>query len=218
MSNCDQVRALIDAAKRDDQSEQIPQEHLSDCAECKAYQALADASDRVLSRLHSELPAPTLSRAYASLRTRAEKERRTTLTAIVGMVVSLLAALWFLRQGWQPGVLILFCWFGASALVAWWSSRLSRRYLALGVSEDFLSDWEHDLRRKILIVKSVAVLVGVETCLLIAGLLVAGLPSDGAILLLGLSVILAVGVLYTMLIELPVLRGELSLIEKPPVG
>ncbi len=125
MSDCDRARALIDSDSPDDQAEKALTTHLDDCAECRAYKALADASAEALGLWRRDLTARSPALAFEALRTRAARERRTTLTGILGTVVSLLAALWFLRRGWQPGILILSAWAVGSAAVAWWSSRPS---------------------------------------------------------------------------------------------
>ncbi len=224
MKNCHEVKGQIDNfANLNEQQRQDVQVHTADCQQCSQYKVVADTTADLLGSFNSQLKQmPTndylqnSNHLYQQTKARASKDRRTTLVGITSMVVSLFALVWFYVQGDMAleGALILGGWAIGGGIVAWWSAHKASRFSSVSQepSKDFMLGWAKELSREITITKAVAGILSVEIIVFLFKLVSDGALAEGLVVLLGVNVVLAIGVIYAFAVELPKLKNELALI------
>jgi hypothetical protein len=225
MKNCHEVKGQIDNfANLNEQQQQDVQVHTAGCEQCAQYKVVADTTADLLGSFNRALKKmPTNDyllddTLYQKTKARAGKDRRTTLVGITSMVVSLFALVWFYAQGDMTleGALILGGWAIGGGIVAWWSARKASRFSSVSQepSKDFMLGWAKELGREITITKVVAGILSVEIIAFLFKLVSDGALAEGLVVLLGVNVVLAIGVVYAFAVELPKLNNELALISQ----
>jgi len=216
-NTCEYFRAFIDHPGRasNDEHEALA-EHVRTCSECTQYASTAAVTAALFDHARQSVSDGAIESAYRRLIDRSGQERRQTWLAILMAVTSLLALVWFVshERAINAGSVILMLWFLASVVYAWWTSAVARRLSGYDHSSVFLAAWQRDLTRKINLTRMVAGVIGLE---ILAGALIMlfrGPPAQGAPILFGLGLVLGIGVLYTYLVELPLLKMERSLISE----
>lgn len=181
-------------------------EHVAGCEACQAYRHLADR----LRGLLVGLPVPPdreVHAAFQKLQARSRRDRRGVVLGISVAATSFLGLLWFARIGLPtPGMVVLLAWLVAGAGYAWWLSRRAAWATAHANDHDFRSRWQRDLDWRIRLIVVVDVVLGMEI-LAIAAFLALG-DSDAALVLGAVTLMIAVGVGHSLVVELPALRRE----------
>jgi len=219
MSNCNQIKTQIDRfTELDKQQRQNVQTHISSCQQCADYKAVADSTAGLLGSLGSTLKQmPSKDNAFKKLQQRAKKERSSTMVGLVGMFTSLFAGGWIYAQGDLKlvGAFVLLAWFCCSGIYVWWSSRKANKFgsVSSDLSSRFLADWKNELTREIKLVTVVASIISIEIFVVILSQILTSFSEEGALILSSINIILAIGVTYAFIIELPALKKELALID-----
>lgn len=214
---CEYFRSVVDRGQSaSDTEKRALDEHLTTCNACSEYAASASATSELFRQARLSIPDDVIETAYRRLIDRSGQERRQTVIAIIAAVSSLLALIWFVahERTVNGGSAILLMWFLGSAFYAWWTAKMSRRSLGYDRSPEFLAQWQKDVDRKFALTLVVTIVVGLEVAAGAMILLVSGPPAEGAPVLLALGLVLGSGVLYAIIVELPVLRMERSLISE----
>lgn len=220
MKNCHDIKAQIDHFTQiSQQQRQDIYQHMSTCQECAEYKAVADSTADLLGSLNTTLKQmPVNQQIYQQVNERSKRERRLTFIAMLMMVTSVLALLWFYSQNSLTlvGGIILADWAVGSAMVAWWSARQATKFAGTsnGSSEGFLSRWAKDLRQQITFTKMIASIVSLEIGFVLFNLVRDGFAAEQSVVLLIVNAVLAIGVIYAFTIELPALKNELLLISE----
>jgi hypothetical protein len=214
-NSCEHFRTLIDSLPvRGDAEQQDLDGHLASCEECREYLLYASSAAGLVEKVRDGLKEKPVDVAYRQLLDRSRQERRQTGIALTAAVTSLLALVWFTVQdgGVNAGSAILLMWFIGSAVYAWWTSGKARRFLSFSTQPEFLNLWRNELKQKIMLTSIVSAIVGLEIVIGVVAVAINGLPTEGAMILLGLGLVLGTGVLYALIIELPLLKRERSLL------
>ena len=188
--------------------------HIATCEQCADYKEVADSTAALLGSFSPLLKQISVDDImFNKIKRRVKKDRRQTLTSVAVMVTSLFALLWFYSQGNMPleAGAILSAWTILGGIVAWWSSRKATKfsYISQPSSDEFLLDWAKELVTEIKITTVIASILSLEIAFVLFNLIRDSFSSPGAVVLLGGNAVLAIGVIYAFVIELPALKKEL---------
>lgn len=142
---------------------------------------------------------------------------RLFVITLIVVVPSASALVWLYKQGYllmEIGM-ILTSWIGCAGIVFWWFANRMTKNAALSQtpSKTLLCDWVNALRWKITITTVVSNILLLEVVLTIFYLVSNGFTLGQSWMLLAVNTVLALGIAYAYVVELPALKNELKLVK-----
>jgi len=220
MKQCIETKSQIDDFSNiSKQQRQNVYAHIATCEQCADYKETADSTADLLGIYSSALKKISANeRTFEKIEKRANKDRRSTLIALAGMVTSIFAGVWFYGQGNLEieGGMVLLMWALGCGLSTWWFSRKATRFSSLSndQTDEFMVDWRNTLIKEKTVTSVVASVLLIEIVFIMFNLLMDDFSSEGAIILFLVESVLAIGVIYAFFIEIPALKKELMLIKE----
>jgi cation transport ATPase len=220
MKKCDEIKAAIDRFPGINTASRTEIDgHVGNCEECASYKREAERVERFFHRMKAMCQQPpAIHEAYASLTQQTKVQRRQTILALFGLLASVLALMWSLGHPTAEDYLVsvagLFFVCAGFVLVIWESARKARSYLELREDGDFVEDWKKEIRDKLKEITVLGPMVAIAACFLPLWVFIRdGLAGQKLMVLGTAAMVVSLFVLYRVLIELPQLKRELSLLE-----
>jgi hypothetical protein len=214
MTNCNEIKALIDDCRNiNEKHKQELYAHIATCKQCANYKEVADSTAAILGSFHTALKQTSVDdKMLNKVKKQISKDRRKTYSGISIMVISLFSLLWFYSLGdmsLAAGV-ILSGWTFFGCVFSSMSARKASKFSAVSqaTSSEFLVEWKKELTTEIRLTTFVASILSVEIIFFIVNLSRDNFASSQSLILLAVNAVLAIGVLYAFLIELPAIKNE----------